>query len=551
MGRSRMTAVLGNIPLNAERTATGAWLFEVGTLLAGTPAGPDRARLLEARAAVRAGLAREEDPGTAGGSRGADGPAEDAIGAAGLYEAAGMVQEAAACYAIAAGASARTGRFSRAVELAVRSLVCYSSIPEADRDPRGAARLTTRFGLVCGYLQDYRRAAEFAEIAAGHSEQTGDRVRWSVATHNTAEMLVWQVWQAAGTSTAPPGVSAGERSEQNQVLLRAERLARELLRRGEPGAFRSLYGPRLLAAILCERGEARQAWSVLEGMDHPMGTVSRTVLASLRRVRGRCLQLLARPVDALAELDAAIALLADDGDFAEHVDALRLRSAVRESLGDLSGALADSQLVIRRLRLRQAGQENAFMDQVFSRAGMEGERRFLLARTEILTRTAEQDPLTGLANRRGVERVLGSLGPGERTCLVLLDVDHFKSVNDRFGHPVGDEVLQRLGRLLVSAVRGVDRVARWGGEEFLLVLPGQTAHLGREAAERIRRVVAAYPWDMVRPGLGLTVSIGVACGLAERHPELLRSADRALYQAKNSGRNRVVAAPELPEQATD
>ena len=182
---------------------------------------------------------------------------------------------------------------------------------------------------------------------------------------------------------------------------------------------------------------------------------------------------------------------------------------------------------------------------------MEDERRFLLARTEILTRTAEQDPLTGLANRRGVERVLGSLGPVERTCLVLLDVDHFKSVNDRFGHSVGDEVLQRLGRLLVSAVRGVDRVARWGGEEFLLVFPGQTAQLGREAAERIRRVVAAYPWDMVRPELGLTVSIGVACGPAELHAELLRSADRALYQAKNGGRNRVVVVPEPSQETTD
>lgn len=534
MGQGRVASVLGNVPLSAGKAAINHWLTEVDTLLAGTPAGPDRARLLEARAAIRAGLAPAEDPGPSGGSRGSDGPAEDAVGAAGLYEAAGMAQDAAASYAIAACVAARTGELTQALELAVRSLVSYSSVPERERDPRAGASLAIRLGLVCGYVQDYPRAVEFAEVAVSHSERAQDRVRWSVATHNAAEMLLWQ---------------AARGPARERCLDRAEHLARRVLDRGEPDAFREMYGPRLLAAVLCERGRPRQAWSLLESASGTAGSQPRAALASLHRVRGRCLSQLGRPSDALTELDRAVHLLEEDGDFTELVDALRTRARVREAVGDLPGALGDSRLLVRRLWARHERQGSAFMNQVLSRVGTEGERRVLLARTEILTRTAEQDPLTGLANRRAVERMLTSTSPEDRVCMVLLDVDHFKAVNDGFGHAVGDEVLRRLGRLLVSAVRSVDRVVRWGGEEFLVVMPGHAAPLGREAGERVRRVVASYPWTQVRADLRLTVSVGVACGRVGAHTEILHSADRALYEAKRAGRDRVVVSADLPDPA--
>jgi diguanylate cyclase (GGDEF)-like protein len=181
------------------------------------------------------------------------------------------------------------------------------------------------------------------------------------------------------------------------------------------------------------------------------------------------------------------------------------------------------------------------MDQVWSRAGVEGERRDLEARAKDLVRFAEQDPLTGLANRRAMEKFCAGLPPREPVCLVLVDVDHFKDVNDRFGHAVGDAVLREVGALLARSVRSVDRVARWGGEEFLVALPGGSAQLGADAADRMRSRVERAAWSLYAPGLRLTVSAGVASGAPDDLDAVLGRADAAMYEAKRAGRNRVVS----------
>ena len=180
------------------------------------------------------------------------------------------------------------------------------------------------------------------------------------------------------------------------------------------------------------------------------------------------------------------------------------------------------------------------MDQIWGRAGVEGRRRDLEAREEILIRTAEQDPLTGLANRRGVERFCAAMAPAESVCLVMVDIDHFKMVNDRFGHAVGDATLREVAHVLSSSVRAVDRVARWGGEEFLLALPTSSVEFGAEVATRVRRRAQEHHWGHLADGLGLTLSAGVACGPAGDLMSVLHRADAALYSAKRTGRNRVV-----------
>jgi diguanylate cyclase (GGDEF)-like protein len=119
--------------------------------------------------------------------------------------------------------------------------------------------------------------------------------------------------------------------------------------------------------------------------------------------------------------------------------------------------------------------------------------------------------------------------------IALIDVDHFKRVNDQHSHQVGDQVLRELAALLRAACRAGDIAARYGGEEFAVLFTDVAEAEALEAAERIRRLVEDFAWATVAAGLNVTVSIGVASG-----PDLLALADRRLYQAKDAGRNRVV-----------
>ncbi|MGC9667831.1 diguanylate cyclase [Planosporangium sp. 12N6] len=159
---------------------------------------------------------------------------------------------------------------------------------------------------------------------------------------------------------------------------------------------------------------------------------------------------------------------------------------------------------------------------------------------------AERDPLTGLWNRRKCEEDLSALleapaaerGPAS---VAILDLDHFKQINDRFSHSVGDRVLCVVAQLLRDTAGPDGRAVRLGGEEFLLILPVDGA-AAREICERLRGAVAAHDWSTVCPGLYVTTSVGVTeMGPDDDYSALLRRADDHLYLAKNLGRDRVVA----------
>jgi diguanylate cyclase len=165
----------------------------------------------------------------------------------------------------------------------------------------------------------------------------------------------------------------------------------------------------------------------------------------------------------------------------------------------------------------------------------------LRRRTEDLVRQANEDPLTGLPNRRLVDSRLRNWP--RPMSLALIDADHFKEVNDRFSHAVGDEVLKQLASMIRSRCRPQDVAARLGGEEFVLILDGAQGPNAAIAAERLRAAVEAFQWESVAPGLRLTVSIGVASAdEATDGKDLLAVADRRMYAAKREGRNRVVQA---------
>jgi two-component system cell cycle response regulator len=158
------------------------------------------------------------------------------------------------------------------------------------------------------------------------------------------------------------------------------------------------------------------------------------------------------------------------------------------------------------------------------------------------------DPLTGFYNQRYLMRHLrGLLGSSQGTgiAVMMVDVDHFKSINDRFGHPVGDQALKAIAEMLRTRTRVFDTVARYGGEEFVVVMPGAGGAEVDGAAERLRSAVEGMEFS---PLPGTTVRITISIGVAQSEsanvtPEmLLKSADQAMYQAKHGGRNRVVTA---------
>lgn len=155
---------------------------------------------------------------------------------------------------------------------------------------------------------------------------------------------------------------------------------------------------------------------------------------------------------------------------------------------------------------------------------------------------AETDPLTGLLNRRGLERALSPLAAeGRPLTAAMLDVDHFKSVNDRYGHPEGDGVLRGISDVLRSTTRRIDAAARYGGEEFAVFLGDTVLTLGVAWAERARAAIQARA--MGDRGIMVTVSIGVAERRdGESAESLLARADAALYEAKADGRDRVRVA---------
>jgi diguanylate cyclase (GGDEF)-like protein len=171
--------------------------------------------------------------------------------------------------------------------------------------------------------------------------------------------------------------------------------------------------------------------------------------------------------------------------------------------------------------------------------GTAAKTQFLMEQTKLLALT---DPLTGLFNRRHTSSVLEQEVAranryGTPLTLVMCDIDHFKSVNDRFGHNVGDEVIRQVAGLLPERIRRIDLAGRWGGEEFILILPSTATEGAYVVAERIRSAVEVL--CRVDGGLDhVTVSLGVAEHRRSDKPiELVERADKALYAAKQRGRN--------------
>jgi len=221
---------------------------------------------------------------------------------------------------------------------------------------------------------------------------------------------------------------------------------------------------------------------------------------------------------------------------------------MRQLGGQVAGALADARAFedlenYRRHLEERVTERTAKLE----KANVEKERLItaLRERSLLLERESQEDALTGVANRRCFMQRLAAeievaLAVGQPLSVAIADLDHFKAVNDELGHLVGDQALRQSAALMRRSCSHSDLVARVGGEEFALVLPGRTRADATVFCETLRAAVASHDWREIHPDLSITISIGLAQwdGSAELE-ELVHTADAQLYRAKRAGRNQV------------
>ena len=319
---------------------------------------------------------------------------------------------------------------------------------------------------------------------------------------------------------APRGIGTSNHNLGRLMLLRGELVRAEGY----------LQQARLHREALGERLDLSDTKLQLVHLYRAMGdtTQAAALLAELLDGPNACQVLRVRA----AALEVRFLFLRDAGRFEEALDAhVAFHEASRAHVDDRANAR--QQLLLARFR----------------HAELDHERQRERERSAAFEQLSLTDSLTGLPNRRFVEtRLAGEVRRfglrGEALCVALLDIDHFKSINDRFSHSVGDKTLQAIAGLLRADIRPFDMAARLGGEEFLLAFPSNQLEQGIAACERLRVRLAAHDWTGCHPDLRVTASFGVveATGGATIE-QLIQMADAALYRAKHNGRNRVESGP--------
>lgn len=252
--------------------------------------------------------------------------------------------------------------------------------------------------------------------------------------------------------------------------------------------------------------------------------------------------------EAIEVLDELIARLGDDGPHSTRIRAHHSAYRAARALGRFEGALAHLETYERLERHRTTSQLRA-QSKMFvtkSEAQAEADRH---------RSTAELDPLTGLGNRRNLHRVLERLlsdaDEAHPIALAMIDVDHFKKINDELGHAIGDSALIELAHLIRDEADDDDVIVRYGGEEIVILMPGAGADDAAARCEQLRTRVEQHVWPGLSDERRITLSIGVAAAPPCEPDLLVGAADRAMYQAKRDGRNLVrVASDEHLRDAT-
>jgi diguanylate cyclase (GGDEF)-like protein len=458
--------------------------------------------------------------------------------------AAGAHSMAPAICVVASAAHARAGNTEQAVDSAAAALALLKDVPAAD------VRRTVYFGVAITYraLGLWRQALATWKAAVEADRGLGtEPASATLAKINLAECAM-RAYDDLLEVDAESARAALEAALPLQRELAAEhaRLPR--------GWLRFLCG-HVLGALRSRQGDHAEALRLLEQTtaeeDDQRFAVRGAVWLELAWVRQR----LGRADEAQAAAREAVSRLVQDTVGRERrrtLPGLHDQWRAERLLGRHEQALA----LLEQLHLLQSHHLQVLVD-----ANVTGVVRQLSAQTlqlqnadlrqrneglardiQHISRAAQTDALTGAPNRRALDEAFRGLQhSGTPFVLAMIDADHFKQVNDRHSHVVGDAVLQQLARVLSQGLRAPDRLARYGGEEFAVLLAGLSLDEGTAVIERLRKRVAEIDWSDHAAGLRVSISAGVvAVEGHERLDQAVRRADAMLYRAKAEGRNRVV-----------
>ena len=416
------------------------------------------------------------------------------------------------------------GAFARALEAYNASLAAC----EESGDRIGLAHVLNNLGNIHGRLGDYAEALQYHERALALNRELDHR-------------------SGAASACANVGVSyyfLGDYARALELLDIALRLAREVGERSYEAAVLANAGD--VYRAMGDTGRALQHYEASLEVSRVHGLHFYEAQALLHI--GETLVQERRHAEALEYLRHALTMQekvgARDQEFTVH----QALSAAYEATGDVSSALKHFKEFHRVREMVWSVESDRRIQSILVQAEVERTQReaqILREKNEELDRLSREDSLTGLSNRRHVDERLAlewerARRFGRDLSVTLADIDHFKTINDRFSHAVGDEVLRAVGRILRESTRQLDVVGRWGGEEFVLVLIETLPEKAVLFCEKLRATVEAFDWPAIHPELSVTISMGVAGNVGVASPDaLLAAADARLYTAKREGRNRV------------
>ncbi|HEU0014845.1 MAG TPA: tetratricopeptide repeat-containing diguanylate cyclase [Longimicrobium sp.] len=429
------------------------------------------------------------------------------------------------------------GDYARSLELCHQANVIF----EAEQDSIGLSFTSNNAGTLHLSLGDYEEARKCYERTLALKRQIGDRPGEAIALLNLGIALAALRQPHRALSLFRSGLElardTGERACEAEVLasladlydqLGAGDEARDYYRTSlDVASAHGLYDTE--AATRIHLGELlTKQGSVDEAVEHLVAALD-----------------LARRVGSLPHTYAAhkafAAVYEVRGETDEALCHYKTYHQIKEEVWSTdSDRRIRAQLV--RVQVEQSRREAELLrERNEALAAANEEKVRLVAELDRLTR---EDALTGIANRRALDAQLALEWERARRfqrdlTVAMVDVDHFKQVNDRHGHAAGDEVLRRIAALLGEQTRRVDFVARCGGEEFVLLLVETPLEGALAKCEQLRAAVEEYDWEAVAPGLRVTVSFGVSGDPAPSPDALLAAADARLYAAKHAGRNRV------------
>lgn len=577
---SRAAAAAQGLRSAAERAAALLGRFQAEAMM--------REQADEVLAAVREGLGQLELADAMAASRPAKGARDGQTAAllAGLDPAAvphDLVDDALDLLLSGLRAACLVNDLKHALPLGKAAL----ALAELHDRPTLLARAHSDIATMYGRRDFNERAIEHLSAAIGVLEAAGEPVTPTLI-NNLGNVYVTndRLDEALGCFERAAAAYAEQGDEfrrgiavanQGRALIRLRRLreAAAALVQGL-GIFRKLERRPYVAATLAKLGtcysrlgeyEAALTWfeSALEEV-REVGVGEMPFEDEVYEAYGRALLLMDRPEESLDYLERAAECANRDGVHPAAADMLKLQAEALAVLGryedayhrlieyltvsaELAGERGEALLGVMLVELESGLAPDHELPAITGRVLTEANRALRL-QAEKLERISATDELTQQYNRRYLNQRLDEelrkiRGSGRPLSLMLLDVDNFKAINDGYSHLIGDEVLRRVAETLRATFRRADVVARWGGEEFAVLLPDTALEGAIVVAEKARAAIAEFGWDEVAPGLGVTVSAGIAAASeVDDHDAvqgLLKLVDRRLYQAKSAGRNRIAS----------